>query len=552
MDETYDLTDEPTPTPPPKPKPTAPAYLPRIRNYPGAENPPEEVAEPGPKAKAAKPVSEKKTKPAKSPKTTGPDAMSSRGEGDRKGALLEATPELDTVETRNKMRVMVGIAAVGLIVVVGWMLVKAVSPGGPELVEGDVEFFEPPPSLKVAPPRNQVEGEARLVLADARSFAKRGDAENTLKRLNKILETYPKSAAAAEARAALERAEQGLPVFPDGTLVIARNESAVQEPVAAPVEIVATTPQASVPVGAAYVSVQAPPTPPDPYAALALPLQLGTVAPNALPEGFRPRIEAGVHPSGWPWEITCDRDGAAMRFVPPGEYRMGRDSGPIQERPAHNVALGGYYIDQHETTVRQYARFQAATGATSTDGGSEDMPMTNITWTQANAYLKWCGKTLPTEAQWEAAARTIDGRLYPWGPDAPPWPGPRQPLPLNPVMAQPLDMSPYGVFDLAGNASEWTADWYDPRYFQKFQNTLAVDPTGPERLRSKLPTRVVKGGSKNWESCWRDGGRPESHSASLGFRGVLAVEKSNIPAPEAPSDSTPAAPQGLAKGFGAF
>jgi hypothetical protein len=551
MDETYDLTDEPTPPP----KPDAPKYLPRIRNYPGAEPAPEESVESEPKAKAGKPKPEKTPKPVRTPRATGPDAMSSRGEGDRKGALLEETPEFDTVETRSKIRIAIGVAAVGLIVMVGWTIFNAVSPDGPELAdEGNVEFSEPAPTLKVAS-REQLEGEARLVLADARSFAKRGDADNTLKRLNKILETYPKSAAAAEAKAALERAEQGLPVFPDGTLVIARNDRAPEGTVESPIEVVASAPQATIPVGTAYVSVQPPLTPPDPYRALALPLQLGTIAANALPEGFRPRIEAGVHPSGWPWEITCDQDGAAMRFIPPGEYLMGRDAGPIQERPAHKVALGGYYIDQHETTVRQYARFQAATGDSTADGSisaSEDTPIADITWTQANAYLKWCRKQLPTEAQWEASARTIDGRLYPWGPDAPPWPEPRQALPLNPVMSQPLDMSPYGVFDLAGNVNEWTADWYDPRYFQQFKDTVAVDPTGPERLRSKLPTRVVKGGAKTWEACWREGARPESHTASLGFRGVLTVEKSSVPVPDSPATPTSVTPQRPPKSFVAF
>jgi formylglycine-generating enzyme required for sulfatase activity len=395
-----------------------------------------------------------------------------------------------------------------------------------------------------------IEGEARVALADARGFAKRGDAENTMKRLRKIVETYPKSTAAKEAVAAMERAEQGLPVFPDGNLVIAQNV-AVPEPAEAPtIEVAATTPQANLPVGPALVSVQAPPTPPDPYRELALPLEHGSGAANPLPAGFRPRIQAGVHPSGWPWEITCDQDGSAMRFIPSGEFLMGRDDGPLQERPSHQVALGGYYIDQHETTALQFARFQEATHAASAENSpspSDDAPIALVSWRDATAYMKWCGKRLPTEAQWEAAARTIDGRLYPWGPGAPPWTEPREPLPLKPVMSQPLDMSPYGVFDLAGNAAEWTADWYDPRYFQQFRNEVAVEPTGPARLRSKLPTRVVKGGSKSWESSWRDGARPDSRNASLGFRGALPVELLQAPAPV-----TPTAPQGPAKVFFAF
>lgn len=554
MDETYDLTDEPTPSKPtsePAKRPAAPAPLPRLRYTAKPDDPP---AEPPPQVK--KPPAERKSKPVKGET---PDAMASRGEGDRKGALLEQTPELDTVETRNKLRIVVGMAALGVLVMIGWLIAKAIPSNEPESADGEVVIFTPPPT---AAPRTHLEGEARLALADARGFAKRGDAENTMKRLHKILETYPKSAAAKEAQAAIERAEQGLPVFPDGTLVIARN-IAVEEPAPEPVvEVAATTPQASLPVGPAVVSVQPPPTPPDLYRPLALPLEHGNGAANALPPGFRAREQVGVHPSGWPWEITCDLDGAAMRFIPTGEFRMGRDNGSLQERPSHKVALGGYYIDQHETTIRQYARFQGAEGqatrppsASSEPGSpsSEDSPVTGITWRDANAYLKWCGKQMPTEAQWEAAARTVDGRLYPWGPGTPPWAEPRGSRPLEPVMSQPLDMSPYGVFDLAGNATEWTADFYDPRYFQQFKETLAVEPTGPERLRSKIPTRVVKGGSKTWECSWRDGVRPESRSATIGFRGVLPVEKADAPAPSAPTTPTgPSTPQGIAKGFRPF
>lgn len=549
MDETYDLTDEPTPAEKPTPakRPPSPPPLPRIRNYPTADAEPEKPASTK-KVKTA-PV-ERKSKP---PRVKSPDPVASGEEGERKGVLLEQTPEFDTVETRNRMRIVIALAAVGVVLLVGWMIVKAIPSDEPEFVDDGEEISVPaPPGVA---PRNGIEGEARVALADARGFYKRGDTENTIKRLRKIVETYPKSAAAKEAVAAIQRAEQGLPVFLEGNLVDAQNV-AVPEPAEAPtIEVAATTPQANLPVGSTLVSVQAPPIPPDPYRELALPLEHGSGAPNLLPAGFRPRIQAGVHTSGWPWEITCDKDGSAMRFIPSGEFLMGRDEGPLQERPSHQVALGGFYIDQHETTALQFSRYQEATHAASpstADGPppSDDTPIADVTWRDANAYLKWCGKRLPTEAQWEAAARTIDGRLHPWGPGAPPWPEPREPLPLKSVMSQPLDMSPYGVFDLAGNATEWTADWYDPRYFQQFRDVVAVEPLGPARLRSKLPTRVVKGGSKSWESSWRDGARPDSHNASLGFRGVLPVEL--LQAPASASPTAPTAPQGPAKGFFAF
>ena len=222
-----------------------------------------------------------------------------------------------------------------------------------------------------------------------------------------------------------------------------------------------------------------------------------------------------MHESGWPLEIVGDRDGAPMVLVPAGEFIMGRDDGEPAERPSHRVSLGTYYIDQHEVTVRQYALFEKEVGARSgkarakTDPASEAgeadaMPKVMVSANEARKYAEWCGKRLPTEAQWEMAARTPDGRIYPWGMDPPSWDPPRPPRKVGPVMAFASDVSPYHVYDLAGNAWEWTSDWFDPRYYQRFGNATAVNPTGPDRS-PRTPQLAVKGGSKLWVASWREG-----------------------------------------------
>ena len=116
-------------------------------------------------------------------------------------------------------------------------------------------------------------------------------------------------------------------------------------------------------------------------------------------------------------------DGSRMVLVPAGPFVMGTHLGAAEETPPHSVDLPAYYIDAEEVTTEQYARYIAATGAAApadwTDGkppkGRDKLPITNITWPDAMRYAVWAGKRLPTEAEWEKAARGTDGRLFPWG-----------------------------------------------------------------------------------------------------------------------------------------
>lgn len=208
---------------------------------------------------------------------------------------------------------------------------------------------------------------------------------------------------------------------------------------------------------------------------------------------------------------TNKKDGAKMVLVPAGEFIMGTNSPYYNdEKPAHKVYLDAFYMDKHEITNLQYQKFVQATDQPipshktdpeydlwTKDGFPAEIanhPVVNTGWLAADAYCKWAGKRLPTEAQWEKAARGADERLYPWGNQLPEalsvpfgkkWNGLQT---YQPVGSLPAAVSPYGVMNMAGNVAEWVSDWYDPQYYQ---NSPAKNPTGPETGFYK----VVRGGS---------------------------------------------------------
>lgn len=265
-------------------------------------------------------------------------------------------------------------------------------------------------------------------------------------------------------------------------------------------------------------------------------------------------------PTVWPTATIRSRDGMVMVLIPAGTFVMGARqndalAGP-DEKPEHEVTLDPFYIDKYEVSVAQYAAFlnrlgsydkachnfdctlpRERIGYTSYlmeqdlgDGtrqyaaltGFANYPANHITWYGADAYCRSVGARLPTEAEWEYAARGTDGRLYPWGNEQP---TPRHAVyqsnsfdNLKPVDALPDGASPFGVFGMAGSVWEWTADWYDERYYQ---HSPAVNPTGPEFGL----TRAVRGGAwpnNNQADRIRATNRsalsPDLISATVGFR----------------------------------
>ncbi len=206
-----------------------------------------------------------------------------------------------------------------------------------------------------------------------------------------------------------------------------------------------------------------------------------------------------------------------MVLIPEGSFTMGHNGGDEDERPAHKVYLDAYYIQKTEVTNAQYYAFWKADGGEASSHtpfsfGSEtgswpdralrypDYPVVGVSWMGASAYAQWMGKRLPTEAEWEKAARGTKGQLWPWGNAFPLQTGQQQTY-ANiwngqdgydngpaPVGTFPAGGSVYGVLDLAGNVWEWVADWYDASYYHR-------SPEGNPRGPSLGCWRVLRGGS---------------------------------------------------------
>ena len=229
-------------------------------------------------------------------------------------------------------------------------------------------------------------------------------------------------------------------------------------------------------------------------------------------------------------------DGMTLLYVPAGEFTMGSDSSDqADEKPAHTVNLDAFWIDQTEVTNKQYAACVssgASGGCTRPSNTSsytntsyygnnqfDDYPVIYVNWNQAKAYCEWAGRRLPTEAEWERAARGTDGRTYPWGNSDPS----TNLLNFNsnvgdttPVGNYPNGVSLYGAYDMAGNVWEWVNDWYSDTYYQRQHET---NPPGA----SSGSFRVLRGGS--WDdfgysvrSSYRVWYDPTYTDINFGFR----------------------------------
>ena len=239
---------------------------------------------------------------------------------------------------------------------------------------------------------------------------------------------------------------------------------------------------------------------------------------------------------------TNPRDGAEMVYIPAGDFLMGSgaDEGTwlgknspgaevlATEQPQHTIKLDGFWIYKVGVTAGQYRKFCRATQRAMPDlaGGAaawqENEPIGNVNWFEADAYAQWAGGMLPSEAQWEKAARGTDGRRYPWGND---WDANKCLCPYNNVNLQPgstAGAGPYGVCDMAGSKWTWCRDWYDPHYYA---TSPAENPTGPATGIRK----ALRGGSTNtwsgglyFRSTFRDAASPPGYRFPwFGIRVVL-------------------------------
>jgi len=264
----------------------------------------------------------------------------------------------------------------------------------------------------------------------------------------------------------------------------------------------------------------------------------------ATPEQYtetRPPPEASI---GDTW--TRPADDMVMVYVPAGEFLMGSsdadDEAYANEKPQHTVYLDAFWIDRTEVTNSQYRKCVEAGACPEPrcwmygDYNGPGQPVVCVTWDDARAYAAWAGGRLPTEAEWEKAARGTDGRIYPWGDE---FDGSR----LNycdrncagdrkdtgaddgyavmaPVGSYPAGASPYGALDMAGNVWEWVADRHEEGYYAR---SPARNPQGPDSGDS----RVLRGGGFNDEErgvrcAARYGGCPDCRVLSGGFRLVAS------------------------------
>ncbi len=276
-----------------------------------------------------------------------------------------------------------------------------------------------------------------------------------------------------------------------------------------------------------------PPPPPPPPTTEVAPLEAAPVeaAPVEEPppppaEPPPPRFErrryvgklpAGVREGSEPGSYVNEKDGSALVWIPRGKFVMGNDRGDADESPTHEVYFEhGYFIGQHEVTLRQWKTFCAATKRAAPEGPN-DHPVTGVSWFDACDYCAWAGLRLPTEAEWEHAGRSDDGRLFAWGDwlDVPPanFAGAGDGHEgIAPVGSLAGGVSPFGCHDLGGNALEWVHDWH-----YLYPSREARDPVGsPDG-----DERVLRGGGHTdriRRLTWRGGAEPLEAPPTAGFR----------------------------------
>ncbi|MFT4578965.1 MAG: sulfatase activating formylglycine-generating enzyme [Nitrospinales bacterium] len=248
-----------------------------------------------------------------------------------------------------------------------------------------------------------------------------------------------------------------------------------------------------------------------------------------------------------------------MIFIPEGSFTMGfkidndHEWGDMDEEPVHQVTLSSYWIDKYEVTSLNFVKFlnenkndahrfieitPSVTVQFEDNGykprkGLENYPVNRVSWFGADAYCKWKGKRLPTEAEWEKAARGDDQRIFPWGNEFPD--NSRVTFRrkfsekgfqvMEPVEGMKKGISPFGVHHMAGNVWEWVSDWFDSA---AYQDDNRIDPKGPEAGISK----VLRGG--NWyykayymRTTYRFNERPDIFKVWQGFRCARQVIPSN-------------------------
>ncbi len=270
-----------------------------------------------------------------------------------------------------------------------------------------------------------------------------------------------------------------------------------------------------------------------------------------------PSPKPEIAPDGTPG-VACAQAPDRMSCIPAGAFLRGRDDGEhSNERPAATVWLQTFYMDQYEVTYAEYKACQKEkrcprSGPRYTDFDHPDMPIQGVSWYDSLAYCEAHGKTLPTEAQWEKAARGPDGELYPWGnepaadceraiiQDASGRSCGLKKAISKPETGRPWDVGSrpvgrYGLYDMVGNSWEWVYDWYSRSYEACGEACEGIDPRGPcggQEPCAGHRQKIVRGGSWYWDHTRATGTYRRAHFADnaphfhhFGFRCAATADQ---------------------------
>lgn len=246
-----------------------------------------------------------------------------------------------------------------------------------------------------------------------------------------------------------------------------------------------------------------------------------TRATQPPPSGFRAdSTEGGA--GGYPKAIVHEQTGHRLALIEGGTFTRGSDDDPTA-RPPHPVRVSPFYLSEAEVTVGEYEPYVRQTdGAREpVNAGASDEPAVGLMWRDASGWTRWAGGRLPTEAEWELAARTTRSLDNVWGNGRPIFRTDRQAGEVRTVRSEPEDRTRDGVYDLAGNAREWTEDQFDERSYEKAaEDAPLVDPIGTARRGTR---RVVRGQPDGFSVTHREGLSMATQDPTIGFRMAVPI-----------------------------
>ena len=245
------------------------------------------------------------------------------------------------------------------------------------------------------------------------------------------------------------------------------------------------------------------------------------------PPGFEVIRSSGAAPNGLPRRMRSTVDGMPVCLVSAGLVHLGAGDAP------ERAFVGAFYMDRHEVTVGQFRRFLEESGEplpppTNADQG-DDLPAVGISWRSAFLYAKWVGRALPTEAEWVRAVRGDQQFDYPWGNAQPIFGRERGFNEIEPVMSYGVDRSPFGVYDLAGNAGEWTLQTFAENLLRGERPDSSGIYRNPDRGSGVRGAKAVRGLGDGWAVDRRVSRDAQNELDRVGFRCLWRLTDDGTP-----------------------